>query len=275
MVLYASPAWWNGSASQAKTIEIVQNRGLRFITGAFRTTPISAMQIEASIPPINLTLDYINKRKANTIQHYNPRHPVTHRLLIQHQSNNVHATDGLLFKEPHKPISNRTRPENRAAREQKNAKCTPVFRIGQHMLTNTEKINKTAEAPWHRIDERVKIRVPLVIPGKPQKLKWATQHKRLLCKIETKPEELTVYTDGSLSHDQGVRQTGAGIVAFRRGESLFQRRIALGEFAEVYDAEMEGLASGAEAVLEWLAQTGPRHGIRQIWFFADNTGALQ
>lgn len=28
--------------------------------------------------------------------------------------------------------------------------------------------------------------------------------KRLLRKIENKPEELTVYTDGSLSHDQGV-----------------------------------------------------------------------
>ena len=95
MVLYASPAWWNGSASQAKTIEIVQNRGLRFITGAFRTTPISVMQIEASIPPINLTLNYINKRKANAIQHCNPRHLVTHRLPIQHRSNDVHATDGL------------------------------------------------------------------------------------------------------------------------------------------------------------------------------------
>ena len=105
--------------------------------------------------------------------------------------------------------------------------------------------------------------------------KWARQHKRLLRKIETKPEELTVYTDGSLSHDQGVWRTGAGIVAFCRGKALFQHRIALGEFAEVYDAEMEGLASGAEAVLEWLAQTGPRHGIQQIRFFADNTGALQ
>ena len=51
----------------AKHIETVQNRGLRYITGAFCTTPISAMQIEASIPPITLTLDYAVKRKANAI----------------------------------------------------------------------------------------------------------------------------------------------------------------------------------------------------------------
>ena len=173
MVLYTSPAWWNSTASQAKHVEMVQNRGLRYITGAFRTTPISAMQIEALIPPITLTLDYTVKRKANAIQHYGPRHPVTHHLPAQHWSNDVHTTDRLLFKEPPKTIGNHMRPENRAARELKNAKCTPIYRIGLHILTNTEKINKTAEAPWHWIDKRVKIRTPPTITGKPQKKKWA------------------------------------------------------------------------------------------------------
>ena len=121
---------------------------------------------------------------------------MTHRLPAQHQSNDIHATDGLLFEEPHKAIGNHTRPENRAARELKNAKCTPIYRIGQHILTNTEKINKTAEAPWHQIDEQVKIRL-----GKPQKKKWAEQHKRLLRRIVSKPDEITVYTDGSLRHE--------------------------------------------------------------------------
>jgi ribonuclease HI len=51
--------------------------------------------------------------------------------------------------------------------------------------------------------------------------------------------------------------------------------MALGECAEVYDAEMEGLASGAEAAQEWLEGVGADHGIRQIRFFADNTGAIQ
>ena len=204
MVLYASPAWWNGTASQAKHIETVQNRGLRYITGAFRTTPISAMQIEALIPPITLTLDYAVKRKANAIQHFSLRHPVTHRLPAQHWSNDIRTTDSLLFEEPHKAIGNHTRPKNRAARELKNAKCTPIYRIGQHILTNTEKIDKTAEAPWHRIDERVKIRVPPTVPGKPQKKEWAEQHKRLLRRIVSKPDEITVYTDGSLRHERGV-----------------------------------------------------------------------
>jgi len=44
---------------------------------------------------------------------------------------------------------------------------------------------------------------------------------------------------------------------------------------EVYDAEMEGMASGAETVQRWLIQSGPNHGIQRIRFFADNTGAIQ
>ena len=51
--------------------------------------------------------------------------------------------------------------------------------------------------------------------------------------------------------------------------------MALGEFTKVYDAEMEGLASRAERVRGWLVQMGPNHGIQQIRFFADNTGAIQ
>jgi len=43
----------------------------------------------------------------------------------------------------------------------------------------------------------------------------------------------------------------------------------------VYDAEMEGLARGAEAAREWLQQTGTGHGVRRIRLFADNTGAIQ
>jgi hypothetical protein len=198
MMLYASTAWWNGQKSQANIIEKVQNKGLRYITGAFCTTPIHAMQIEAAIPPIALTLDYMVQRKAYAAQHFSTRHPVTHRLPTQHRSNDIRASDGLPFPEPHKHIGIHTSPANRTARETKNTKCTSIYKIGQHMLTNTEKIDKALEAPWHRVDEQVKVRIPKTLPGKSQKKRWAKRHKRLIRQIETKPEELIVYTDGSL-----------------------------------------------------------------------------
>lgn len=64
-------------------------------------------------------------------------------------------------------------------------------------------------------------------------------------------------------------------MGYLEGIAQFQTRFALGCAAEVYDAEMEGLARGAEMAREWLYEKGPTFHPRRIWFFADNTGALQ
>ena len=96
----------------------------------------------------------------------------------------------------------------------------------------------------------------------------------LICKIETKPEELIVYTDSSLRHEHGTRLTGAGIVAYRLGEAIFQEQMALGECTEVYDAKMEGLARGVEVTREWMNRMGINNRVWCIRFFADNTGAI-
>ena len=275
MVMYASPAWWNGTKQQANIIEKLQNRALRWITRAFHTTPIGAMQIEASLPPISLVLDYTLDRKANAATHLNPRHPISQRLPLPHRSNDIRPTDGVLFQDPHRPIGANTRPENRATREQRNAKCTSIYKIGQQMVTNTERINRHAEPPWHRVDSRVTVRVPPPSPGKSPKKQWAKRHKSQLKRIEARQGELLIYTDGSLHHENGVCLTGAGVVGYNKGAALFQCRMALGSGTEVYDAEMEGLARGAEKTREWIHERGPDHGVARIWFFADNTGALQ
>src|SRR5258708_817580 len=49
---YDSVAFWDGKSSFIKsTLKHTQNKALCLITGAFKTTPISALNIEASIPP--------------------------------------------------------------------------------------------------------------------------------------------------------------------------------------------------------------------------------
>ena len=63
-ILYACPAWWNGTRYQSKPLEKVQNRALRLICAAFRTTPITALEIEASIPPIRHQVYLHTKRCA-------------------------------------------------------------------------------------------------------------------------------------------------------------------------------------------------------------------
>jgi hypothetical protein len=65
-ILYACPAWWTGKQYQIRPLERVQRRALRLICAAFKTTPIHALELEASIPPIHIqaqSLARINPKK--------------------------------------------------------------------------------------------------------------------------------------------------------------------------------------------------------------------
>lgn len=58
---YASPVWWTGKKLHEKQLEKIQNRGLRLICTVFCTTTIAALEIKASIPPIRIELDQLNR----------------------------------------------------------------------------------------------------------------------------------------------------------------------------------------------------------------------
>jgi ribonuclease HI len=64
------------------------------------------------------------------------------------------------------------------------------------------------------------------------------------------------------------------LAIYHEGTIIHQNRGALGQHAEVYDAEMEGLATAAEAVADILERPRPLP-IKQIYYFTDNTGAIQ
>ncbi|RVE41320.1 hypothetical protein evm_014034 [Chilo suppressalis] len=51
---YSCLAYMNSSSTLLKKLDVVQNIALRIITGAMRTTPINALEIEACIPPLSL-----------------------------------------------------------------------------------------------------------------------------------------------------------------------------------------------------------------------------
>ena len=59
---YASTIWWRKKEIHAKALRRVQNRALRIICAAFRTTPTQALEVEAAIPPIHLHLDYLERK---------------------------------------------------------------------------------------------------------------------------------------------------------------------------------------------------------------------
>ena len=61
---YGSVLWWKGQASFKAKLQSLQNLGLRKILGAFKTSPITSMELEAALPPAEIRLNSLNRQYA-------------------------------------------------------------------------------------------------------------------------------------------------------------------------------------------------------------------
>ena len=80
------------------------------------------------------------------------------------------------------------------------------------------------------------------------------------------------YADGSmLQTDQG-RRVGMGFVLYLCNRTVHSDAVALGDAAEVYDAEMLALAKACEAAVELALTT--HINVHTLHFFSDNSAAV-
>ncbi|KAF5347037.1 hypothetical protein D9758_011621 [Tetrapyrgos nigripes] len=86
VMTYASAVWWTGKVQHEKLLTRIQNRALRLICASFRTTPIDAMEVEASIPPIRITLDGLSHACALRYNKLSVTNPVIQRLPDWHST---------------------------------------------------------------------------------------------------------------------------------------------------------------------------------------------
>src|SRR5258708_25467052 len=239
------------------------------ITGAFRTTNITAMEIESSIPPIDLWLDYKLDMEALHISRLANNHPISCRIAPEHRAEPIPQMTPPL--PPHAPSRRqRIKPRTKAS--------TCITRISNRILKDTERITPHAEPPWRTseldIPEYVQIFTPLTEPGRSSKDSWRDDHNNFIAENEENPEFLFVYSDGSLTEKGGRRRTGYGVVAYNKGLKVFKRSGALGEHTEVFDTEMMGLHVAAEATREFLLAEPPHLKPPNIIFYADNAGSI-
>jgi predicted component of type VI protein secretion system len=61
---YGVPVWWNNQKHFLEKFQKLQNLALRKILGVFKTSPIRAMEIEASLPPPRVRFNKICKNYA-------------------------------------------------------------------------------------------------------------------------------------------------------------------------------------------------------------------
>src|SRR5260370_12484380 len=143
--MYGLPVFWKSKSGKLlTTLSTMQNKSLWMITGAFCTTNITAMEIEASIPPIDIWMDYILKMEVLHISRLAEDHPIVFQLYPEHQNHSPPASP------PPLP------PFNDLKRYRSNLKLkltTCITCISKRTVKDTEQILPNAELPWRPSEE--------------------------------------------------------------------------------------------------------------------------
>ena len=255
-ILYACPTWWNDTKCQAKLLEKVQRKALCLICAAFRTTPTHALEIEASIPPLQLQAQLSKRRFAIRLN----KLPISNAI-IQCLPNAWRDNQLPTFPPPIPTTTPRRK-----------AKST-LSKIAAFTNHDHERINPFSSPPWLRSLSLFPNRLMTKPCDKSMDSVTARDnHLNLLNDLKSNPRALYIYTDGSKLNNSGFYRVGAAAVAYHRSNEIANSKIGLGGHAEVFDAEMAAIAKAASLasnLIEELPNTN------QIHIFSDSAASIR
>ena len=155
---------------------------------------------------------------------------------------------------------------------------TCISQITQQIQENTERTCPLATTPWHDEDldttECVCTFLPPNLQGESAKEQWTNDDIKFITENEENPDFLAIYADGSLVKKDGKRLTGYGAISYYLGKTIFKIKGALGEQAEVFNAEMTGLSTAGEATKQFILNRDWVQQPSHIVFYADNSAAI-
>jgi ribonuclease HI len=261
VLTFGAEVWFTGrrQKSLVDTLSRAQNEGLRWILGAFRTTPSPALHHLSSILPIPHLLHQISSRAAVRI-HTLPATSQIHTRLPA--SWNAHASEPPVPLPPPLYATSRSPP-------------TIIHHLASLTTPQSETTLPFFTPPWHRKHpwgDRLSINLPPNQSSKADVDRYSRDLKSHLERLSRNPETLTIYTDGSKRRSNGRRRTGAGYVAFSSGTEVRTGRWGLGRRADNFDAEMYALAGASAAAADWH-RDHPH--AKLISFFTDNQAAIR
>ena len=139
---YSLPVFWKSKGGKIlNLLTSMQNRCLQMTTRVFHTRNTTAMEIEASIPPINLWLEYKLDMEALHISRLAKDHLIYCHTYLEQRENQP------LFAPPPLPVFDQSK-NTRGNPRSKFTTC--IMRVSRWMLDHTKCMEPHLEMPWRR-----------------------------------------------------------------------------------------------------------------------------
>jgi len=269
---YGAEIWWNNQKSYLVKFRKLQNAALRKILGAFRTSPIDAMQIEAEIPPVEVRLDQKCKNYAIQIVGLPEKHSIRKRTPISYPPQYSTGLDLDLNASKYLDWN-----ETKADLPRKAKKCkdrpTQIYRILNKVQKTLNSIKEIEiphfKKPWgQEIKYLAKVQTEF---ARGETCETVNTHYRELETIVKKTKNIVVYTDASQTRKKvaGLK-TGTGTaVIFTHGPVRGSKATSVIGEITITEAELQAIGD-AIAICSEEAPEGS-----EIWVYTDSQMALQ
>jgi ribonuclease HI len=248
---FGSEVWWRGQKGYARKLQLVQNTALRKIAGAFRTTPVAALEAEQEVPPVVSRLNLQQKKYALRVMMMKDTHPIRTRCPDTFPPSATSQREESDYYCPWNRLENRSAPYE-----------TQLDRVLSRVNTlvlereNVETVDITHPAPW----ETVNIHTEIL---KKSKDEAAELHESISSRLKSSSRNLIFYTDGSkLKENVGA--------AFVCSDGNFNSYV-LGEETEVFDGEFYAIHQAAQHAL--IATRNSRY--KKVVIFSDNQACVK
>jgi hypothetical protein len=306
---YGAPLWFKGKGKRQDSLvgkmQQVQNRGLRLMLGAFKTSRVEPMEHIAAIPPVWVRLERLANRAAARLRSL----PKQSQPILR-----LPASWGMETEKDCLPI----RPAVRRPRTDEGRQKAALPHTQLHQLAaradvkgdKDERVIPFLAPPWER-DLRDKFANGRyrVIRGNMKDREEAADAVRQEVQAATAdPSTPVIFTDGSrhkvrtlttvprerpvrlkVGRGQHIRlgrpadgrirlraeqkmRTGAGYVVYRAGQEVAAGGLGLGEKSDNYNGELCALAAVARRAKELSADDNT---IMQWKFYSDNSAAVE
>ncbi|EUC56479.1 reverse transcriptase from mobile element jockey protein, partial [Rhizoctonia solani AG-3 Rhs1AP] len=255
ILTYGSLLWAHGRRQKSLTgvLERSQNIGLRWLLGAFKTTPVRSMEHLASIPPMHVYLRKLSMNAAAKLRALPKQAELARRLPASwgtHDKTAIH-----------------TRRSKLAIHQQ-----SPITRLANLSHPQAEPRIPYLNTPWipdNPYPERL-----VLIPYAQGKAKGTrvdtTKNANRLIDALVHEGTLVGFADGSKVVTEGECRVGLGFSITLKGKEIGSHSRGIGPRADNYDAEMLAIALLAQ---NCVAIAEERR-IRSIHIFSDNQSAV-